>query len=291
MPEGDTVWRTAQRLHQALAGREVVLWDLRFPDIATSDLRGATTLEVVSRGKHLLHRLDAGVTVHSHLRMEGQWRVQSTPDAGRWLRRADLRAAVGTPAWTALGLRLGMLDLVATSREADLVGHLGPDLLGPDWDAVVAAANLRADGAAVGAALLDQRNLAGVGTFWAAESLFVQRVNPWVPAAELAAPALEALVARVHRMIDAGRRHAVQSSTGALQTGEHSFVHGRSGRPCRRCGEPVRVASIAAPPRERVLFYCPHCQRGLAPSDDGVAQAPLGTPGQAGRQHTLSSRR
>ena len=143
MPEGDTVWRTAHRLHQALAGAEVVLCDLRFPSLATLDLRGASTLEVVSRGKHLLHRFDNGITLHSHLKMEGQWRVEAPPDTPRWLRRDDLRAAVGSTSWSALGLRLGLLEAVPTSAEATLVGHLGPDLLGPDWDLTAAVANLR----------------------------------------------------------------------------------------------------------------------------------------------------
>src|SRR5690349_1519622 len=140
MPEGDTVWRTATRLHKALAGAEVVLCDLRFPSLATLDLRGATTLEVVSRGKHLLHRFDQGVTLHSHLKMEGQWRVETPVDTSRWLRRDDLRAAVGTASWSALGLRLGLLEAVPTSAEDTVVGHLGPDLLGPDWDLALALA-------------------------------------------------------------------------------------------------------------------------------------------------------
>ncbi len=279
MPEGDTVWRTARRLHQALAGHEVVLWDLRFPAVATSDQRGARTLEVVSRGKHLLHRLDTGVTLHTHLRMEGQWRVEATPQAGGWLRRADLRAAVGTSAWTALGLRLGMLDLTPTDREAELVGHLGPDVLGDDWDAVVAVANLRASDTTIGAALLDQRNLAGVGTLWASESLFLERLHPWAPAAALPSDAVERLVARAHRLLDLARHHAVQSSTGNRRRGEESFVHARSGRPCRRCGAGVRVAMIGAPTRERTMFYCPGCQGGLGPTDDGRAQRPLGATG------------
>ena len=96
MPEGDTVWRTADRLHRALSGAPITLSDFRFPEIATADLRGAVTVEVVSRGKHLLHRVDSGLTVHSHLKMEGQWRVERVGDTASWLRRADLRAAVGT---------------------------------------------------------------------------------------------------------------------------------------------------------------------------------------------------
>ena len=105
MPEGDTVWRTADRLHRALVGERVVLCDLRFPQVATVDLRGATTVDVVSRGKHLLHRLDHDgdkVTIHSHLRMEGQWRVAPSAESARWLRRDDLRAAIGTERWSAI---------------------------------------------------------------------------------------------------------------------------------------------------------------------------------------------
>ena len=120
MPEGDTVFRTAARLHQALAGEPLTTTDLRWPDLSTLDFRGVETLEVVSRGKNLLQRLGNGVTIHSHLRMEGQWRVEHPgPDTDRALRRPDVRAAVLGARWSAVGLRLGMLDLVPTSREAD----------------------------------------------------------------------------------------------------------------------------------------------------------------------------
>ena len=282
MPEGDTVWRTAHRLHQALAGAEVVLCDLRFPSLATLDLRGASTLEVVSRGKHLLHRFDNGITLHSHLKMEGQWRVEAPADTPRWLRRDDLRAAVGSTSWSALGLRLGLLEAVPTSAEATLVGHLGPDLLGPDWDLTAAVANLRSSTDPIGAALLDQRNLAGIGTLWAAESLFLSRLGPWTPAAELDQADLERLVTRVQTLLDQARHHVVQSSTGNRRKGEENYVHARSGRPCRRCGTTVRVAMIGPAGRERTMFYCPGCQHGLGPTDDGRPQRPLGsTAGRA----------
>lgn len=281
MPEGDTVWRTARRLHQALAGEQVVLSDLRFPEVATVDLRGATTTEVASRGKHVLHRLDNGVTVHSHLKMEGQWRIAAPDEAAAWLRRADLRAAIGTARWTALGLRLGELDVVPTEREPELVGHLGPDLLGPDWDLDLAVSRVAADPSAIGAALLDQRNLAGIGTLWASESLFLERLHPWTPAPELPAEAVRGLVERAHRLLDAARAHPVQTSTGSRRKGEETYVHARSGRPCRRCGGTVRVAMIGPALRERTMFYCPGCQGGLAPNDDGRTQRPLGS--QRGR--------
>jgi endonuclease-8 len=279
VPEGDTVWRTAHRLHRALSGTEVTLCDLRFPSVATVDLRGATTLEVVSRGKHLLHRLDhAGtrVTIHSHLKMEGQWRVERSDGLQGWLHRADLRAAIGSVQWTVLGLRLGLVQVLPTEREADVVGHLGPDLLGPDWDAEQAVANLVDADTTIGAALLDQRILAGLGTVWCAESLFLERVHPWTPAAELGSADLGRVVDRAHRLIDAARHHVVQASTGNRRKGEETYVHARSGRPCRRCGATVRVAMIGPPGRERTMFYCPGCQGGLGPTDDGRVQRPLG---------------
>ena len=159
MPEGDTVWRTAHRLHLALAGHVVTVCDLRWPSLATVDLRGATTTEVVARGKHVLQRLDSGVTLHSHLRMDGQWRVAATDQVtAAELRNDRIRAVVGTSEWTCIGARLGMLDLVPTAGEDALVGHLGPDILGPDWDLPTALTNLRRDPQrAIGAALLDQR--------------------------------------------------------------------------------------------------------------------------------------
>lgn len=277
MPEGDTVWRTAARLHEALAGHPLERADLRWPSLATAELRGARTVEVRSRGKHLLHRLDSGLTLHSHLRMEGQWRIEATQAVtARTLTNDHLRAVLGTAQWTALGLRLGMLDLVATDAEDTVVGHLGPDLLGADWDPELAGAHLAASMQTIGAALLDQRVLAGVGTMYAAESLFLERLGPWTPAADLPSATIAGLVARAHRLLDAGRRHAIQSTTGSTRRGETTFVHGRSGRPCRRCGTTVRVAMVGAPPQERTMFYCPGCQGGLGPADDGRPQRPLG---------------
>ncbi|NUO34751.1 MAG: Fpg/Nei family DNA glycosylase [Dermatophilaceae bacterium] len=285
MPEGDTVWRTASRLNEALAGREIVEFDLRWPgEIATADLTGRATLEVVSRGKHILHRVEGGFTLHSHLRMEGQWRVEATPGLeARWRRNPQLRALVAAAAWTALGLRLGMLDLVPTAREGELVGHLGPDVLGPDWDLDRAVGNVLASGVPVGHALLDQRNLAGVGTLWCAETLFLERVPPWAPTTELGREVIERVVVRAQRLIDNGRRNVVQSSTGSFRQGETQYVHARSGRPCRRCGTTVRVAPIGEPTRERTMFYCPGCQGGLGPTDDGRRQAPLGSSRGAAR--------
>ena len=283
MPEGDTVFRTAARLHQALAGEPLTTTDLRWPDLSTLDFRGVVTSEVVSRGKNILQRLANGVTIHSHLRMEGQWRVDATDRlTPRALANPQIRAVIGTAAWTAVGKRLGDLHVVETGDEARLVGHLGPDVLGPDWDAAEAAERVHASPTTIAAALLDQRNLAGVGTLYAAETLFLERVNPWIPAGDLDSETVSAIVDRAHTLLDVGRRRAVQTTTGSERWGETAWEHARSGLPCRGCRATVRVAMIGEAPRERTMFYCPRCQGGLAPTDDGRPQRPMGTDRRSG---------
>lgn len=289
MPEGDTVHRTCSRLHEALAGRVLLAAELRWPGLSTARLGGMTVREVVPRGKHILLRLDSGWTLHSHLRMEGQWRLERTPaplpgEPPREPAHAgpDLRAVLVTAVWTARGLRLGALDLVRTGDEHTLVGHLGPDVLDPAFDAGLAVASLARSGTTVGAALLDQRNLAGIGTLWASEALFLEGVDPW--AQDVPADRLARVVARARRLMVANLPHAVQSSTGSRRAGEATYVHARSGLPCRRCGTTIRVAPIGPPTRERVLFSCPSCQGGPAPTDDGRPVAPLGaSPRTRGR--------
>jgi endonuclease-8 len=283
VPEGDTVFRTAARLHHALAGAPLTTADLRWPDLSTLDFRGVVTSEVVSRGKNILQRLANGVTIHSHLRMEGQWRVDATERlTPRTLANPQIRAVVGTAAWTAVGKRLGDLHVVETGDEARLVGHLGPDVLGSDWDPAEAAERVHASPTTIAGALLDQRNLAGVGTLYAAETLFLERVNPWIAAADLERATVSAIVDRAHTLLDVGRRHAVQTTTGSQRWGETAWVHARSGLPCRRCGETLRVAMVGEAPRERTMFYCPRCQGGLAPTDDGRPQRPMGTDRRSG---------
>lgn len=284
MPEGDTVWRTAQRLSAALTGERLVLAEIRWGEVEETPLRHAVVEEVLPRGKHLLHRVDTGWTLHTHLRMEGSWRVEAagSPEAARALRRPHLRVALGTQRWTTLGLRLGMVDLVPREQEGRLVGHLGPDVLGPDWDPERVVTGLlergrSSPGLPVVSALLDQRLLAGVGTFWASEMLFVEREHPWRPLGDVDATRLRELVDRVHLLMDRGKDHAVQSSTGVLRVGQEGYVHGRSGRPCRRCGTVLRVAMAGEAPQARTIFSCPSCQGGLAPGDDGLPQAPLGS--------------
>lgn len=256
MPEGDTVFRTARRLHDALAGQEVTRFDLRVPRYATADLTGEVVRDVTARGKHLLMRIGTH-TLHSHLKMEGRWVVFRRGEP--WRAPAhQARAIVGTAAVDAVGFEIAMVDLVATSDEADLVGHLGPDLLGPDWDAVEAARRLSADPRPVHVAVLDQRNLAGLGNEYANELLFVRGIGPTRPACDVDTAAL---VDTAARMIRANRDRPHRTFTGDTRPGRRNWVYRRDGAPCRRCGTLIRRTELGATETsERIVFWCPRCQ-------------------------------
>lgn len=256
MPEGDTVFRAARRLHEALAGQVVTRFDLRVPRYATADLTGETVHESVARGKHLLLRI-GDHTVHSHLKMEGRWLVFRPGE--RWRSPAyQARAIVGTERAVAVGFEIAMVDLVPTSDEESLVGHLGPDLLGPDWDASEAAQRLAADPRPAHVAILDQRNLAGLGNEYANEVLFVRGILPMRPLTEADAVGL---VETASRMITANRDRNGRTFTGDTRPGQQNWVYRRERQPCRRCGTPIRRIDLGATDTsERIVFWCPRCQ-------------------------------
>ena len=251
------VWLTARRLHGALTGRVLTRSDFRVPRFATADLSGQTVTETVSRGKHLLTRTDAGVTVHTHLRMDGSWRIR--PAAGPVSGGHRIRLILANSQWQAVGYLLGVVEILPTATEQSAVGHLGPDLLGPDWDPAEAERRLRADPARpVGEALLDQRNLAGIGNIFGTEMLFLRGLSPWRPVGEVAD--LRALVELGQRLLDANKERPGIITTGVTRRGQEHWVYGRAGQPCRRCGTTIGRAGQGAPGEERVRAWCPHCQ-------------------------------
>jgi len=265
MPEGDTVWQAATRLHTALAGQKLTRSDLRVPKFATADLTGRTVLDVTPRGKHLLTRIEGGLTLHSHLKMDGSWKVYA--NGRRWTGGPahQIRAILGNADRTAVGYRLPILELLRTSDEDRVVGHLGPDLLGPDWDPDRALTNLLSDPARpLGEALLDQRNLAGIGNVYKSELCFLLGVTPWLPVGALPADRAAKLPALAKKLLEANRDRPVRTTTG--RHGQDLFVYGRARVPCLRCRTPVRLANQGDGSRERPTYWCPTCQTGPVPA-------------------------
>lgn len=295
MPEGDSVWRATAQLHAALAGQELISSDFRVPRFATLNLAGWTVTEVVPRGKHLLMRLrrpagaadsragdgslaaggpirpggaNEGLTIHSHLKMEGAWQVY--PPGGRWRKPGfTARCVLRTATADAVGFSLGVVEVVRTSDEDTVVGHLGPDLLGPGWDLAEAEARLRANpDVPIGVALLDQRNLAGIGNIYRCEACFLSGVHPAAPVS--AVPDLTAMITDAKVLLEAnlgpGRRVTVLNPRGT-PVGRTSglpgyWVYRREHQACLKCRTPVRHGVLAkgTGTEERDIYFCPKCQ-------------------------------
>jgi endonuclease-8 len=148
---------------------------------------------------------------------------------------------------------------VPRAGEAELVGHLGPDLLGPDWDPEIAVANLlRRPDVPIAEALLDQRNLAGIGNLYKSEVLFVERVHPRTPTG--AVRDLTKVVTTAQRLLRANRDHPEQTTTGYLERGRQHWVYGRGGEGCLRCRTPIERELQGEPPQQRSTYWCPRCQ-------------------------------
>ncbi len=251
MPEGDTVFRTADRLRKALVGHALTRCDVRVPRYATVDLSGHVVDEVRSRGKHLFIRVGPA-SIHSHLKMDGSWRITSRTG------RADYRVRIilETNDIRALGIDLGLLEILERDHDDEAVDHLGPDLLGEDWDAQIAADNLIASpDRRIAEALLDQRVMAGIGNVFCNELCFVSGYLPTAPVSAITDP--RRLVVRAHDMLWVNRFRQNRCTTGDTRPGRQLWVYGRRGQSCRRCGASISYDDSG----DRVAYWCPVCQR------------------------------
>lgn len=284
MPEGDTVHRLAQRM-ASLTGRLITASDFRVPQLATASLTGRRIERVWAWGKNLYWdcaRDGADTLVlYTHLRMDGIWNIH--PRGTRWRTPGHTARVVvrvegfPDPAQEVelVGHDLGRVELWPASNYPEHTAHLGPDPLDDDWDEPgrwevpgrdVAAANLVGQGSrSLGESLLDQSVLAGVGNVYCNELCFLLGRHPSSSAASVDASRAIDLAAQTMR---ANETVHLRVFTGVNRPGQNTFVHGRAGQPCRRCGTPIRSgflggATTVADPRagrERVTWWCPTCQ-------------------------------
>jgi endonuclease VIII len=245
MPEGDSLHRAARRL-QALVGERVAV-EAPHPRAAVEGvaerLDGRRLLGVEAVGKNLLLSFEGGLVLRSHLRMNGRWQLRprdSRPMQRRpWLvLRASTQEAV---LWNGPVLELS----------ARAVRRLGPDILAEPIDLPGLVVSLRRayQSRALGDALLDQRLVAGIGNVWKAEALWHASVSPWLPLGEASDEDLERVLAEAARLM----RASVEGST------PERAVYRRAGRPCPRCGTPIR--SRGQGDANRTAYWCPGCQR------------------------------
>jgi endonuclease-8 len=256
--EGDTIHRTARRLHAALVGRQVT--DVAIPNARSplrrqtarlGGLRGRRLKVAEARGKHLLLRFDHDLVLHAHLGMHGSWQVREPGSAWRRPRGAAW-LVLSTDGVEAAQFGGARLDLRTESelRSDRRLSSLGPDLLDPAFETSVGMAALRATSQdrAVGDALLDQGVLAGVGNVFKSEGLYAAEIDPWRPLGDLSDAELERLLAALRALM----------STGVERGRPPRRVYRRAGLPCTRCGATVR--SRGQGDANRTTYWCPRCQ-------------------------------
>jgi endonuclease VIII len=250
VPEGDTIWRSAATLRERLSG--LTLQEARPSSLGR--LRGLSLEGVEPVGKHLLMRFSGGWTLHSHMRMTGSWHLYRPGE--RWRRPERLaKAVLDFGSWVAVCFSAPVLELVRDERRS--VAHLGPDILAEDFPVAAVIGRARAAGPMpLGELLLDQRVCCGIGNVYKCETLWQLRQDPWRSSAELADEELSQLYELARGLMV--RNLSPAGFTRRFPGTGRQAVHGRRGRPCPRCGTPIR--SRVQGEQARWTYWCPRCQ-------------------------------
>ena len=253
MPEGDTIFRTAETLRRWLGGREITAARSRVYGFPALRLVGRTVDGVEARGKHLLIRLDDGHVLHTHLRMSGSWHVY--PAERPWRRpESQARLVIECDDRVAVCFNAPTVELLRPRAEGahPSLGRLGPDVLADhvDLDEVRRRARTRAPELAIGELLLDQQVVSGIGNIWRSEALFLEHRSPWTERQKLSDDDLDAVVSTASSLM--------KDSALGRSSGSDHWVYKRSGQPCRKCG--TRIESRRQGEQARTAYWCPSCQ-------------------------------
>jgi endonuclease VIII len=262
MPEGDTIWRAARALQAALGGRTLTAFKSSLPSVAAAARRfglvGRPVSGVEAKGKHLLVRFGGGAVLHTHQGMTGSWHLYRR--GSRWRQPAHLaRVVLETDEVVAVCFRAPLVELLPAAAAARHVtlARLGPDVMAEAFDAAEARARLRAAGdVEIGAALLDQSRLAGVGNVYKSEVLFLCGLNPFARVGGLADETLDRVIATARRQMRKNVDSVSRSTTG-LAASKH-WVYRRAGQRCLRCGTKIQRRMQGNPPRS--TYFCPACE-------------------------------
>ena len=271
MPEGDTIFRAARTLNRALAGRTVTRFESVYPALTRVDvdrpITGRAIEAVSSRGKHLLIAFSGDLVLHTHMRMHGSWHIYRPGE--RWQAPShEMRIVIGTDAYVAVAFNVPIAEFLAG---ADLVRHaqiqaLGPDLADPSFDREDVRRRLAAHGdEPINDVLLNQQVLSGIGNVLKSEVLFVARLNPFTPVRAIDDATINRLIDASLRLMKMNITDSVsmppgfgRRTTGSLDPGAKLFVYGRSGKPCRKCGNPIEARKTGSD--SRLTYWCPTCQ-------------------------------
>ena len=263
MPEGHTIHRIAGQQQKQFGGHVVTASSPqgRFAEGAGL-IDGHVLLRTEAFGKHLLHHYEGGVLLHIHLGLYGKFTTGTgEPPEPRGALRLRL---VGNDRWADLRGPTAC-ELIEPDERTALLARLGPDPLRKDADPDAAFARLARSRTSVGALLMDQKVIAGIGNVYRAELLFRHGIDPFLPGRalphEVWRDAWSDLVVLMGAGVRSGRIVTVRAEDkprkkGPLNRQEAVYVYRRAGQPCRVCGTEVRTEQMVA----RNLFWCPSCQ-------------------------------
>lgn len=268
MPEGDTIFRAATALREALVGKRLTALELRRdPRGRRAPERGTEVTAVDAAGKHLLVHFGDGQVLHTHMQLTGVWHVYAAGE--RWRRpghtaRVVLRVEDGT---TAVCFDAPIVELRREdqrdreTRASRMLERLGPDLCAADVDfnAVLARLDALPPGTEVGAALLDQRVAAGIGNVFKSETCWAEQVSPFTPIEALDDAARRRLYETAHRQLTSNLDRTRRTTYGNALA-----VYGRVRRPCPRCGTAIAARRDES---RRTTYWCPRCQPEPDPGD------------------------
>lgn len=258
MPEGDTIFRTAQTLGKVLTGQRLIGFRAALPQLAQAGLAGRQVSRVEARGKNLLIHFEDGRVLYTHLRMSGSWHVYRPGEPWRKPER-QARLVLQTDGFVAVCFNAPVVQVLTARQLArhPALRNLGPDLAQADFDLAEARRRLRAKAyLTIGEALLHQGLCAGLGNVFKSETLFVCRLNPFLRVRQLSDADLDRVLLTGHQLLAANLRRFPRATRFAV--GGRYWVYGRRGQPCFQCGTAIQMRrqGLAA----RSTYWCPVCQ-------------------------------
>lgn len=274
MPEGDTIFRAARTLNKALAGQKVTGFETVLPKLSRVDYDEPICSRVIegveAKGKWMQIRFSGGLTLLTHMLMNGSWHIYRPGET--WQRNArDMRIVIKTEKIWAVAFNVPIAEFHSddTLRRRQGFKALGQDVLAGDFDAVKSVEALRAHGELqVGEALLRQSIMAGLGNVFKSEVCFACGINPFRQVSTLQSEDLACLVDTARKFLLANVRDSsgdqittytgMRRTTGRTNSEERLWVYGRRGEPCRKCGTPIEARKQGED--ARTTFWCPMCQ-------------------------------
>jgi endonuclease-8 len=261
MPEGDTIHQVARSLRAALRNGPITAFEApAVPEPRPEPDEAIDRIDV--HGKHVLMRFGGGLTLHTHLRIGGSWRIHARSGGPHPRRGPPGRGAIAridTPRVAAVCSNTPTVELLDDGdlKHHPILSQLGPDLCLPDAD--LAKAVRRFDAFAdprteIGVALLDQRVAAGVGNVYRSEVLWACRVDPFAPLRDIDPTTRHELLTTASELL----RTNLERGGPRRTVPQGLAVYDRAGRPCPRCGAAIRSERVGE--QARTAWYCPVCQ-------------------------------